>query len=280
MRARGVSAAFAISFILLAGLTARAVGLDLGCEVVLIDLTGAYPKVSTALEASADVLLGLAGDQGTPPSELAALETTFNAGIANVVAALATFPRAIPVPLLGAGLEIPLPWIVVDALRLSGGCLDSSWARSLARVAGVVLPEPLLEQILPLGAETARFALDADALVWAIAADGVKRFDLWIAALSLSAGLGYSAGALAVNVEREVPVAWEGGVDSAVAALHLADLRWAALAARLGARLELGLPFFRIYAEARLVAPLAEWIGWWDLRVAGWAGAIGVVIRF
>jgi hypothetical protein len=184
------------------------------------------------------------------------------------------------VPLAALGVELPVSLVVVDALRASGGLLRDAWVRSMAGAAGVVVPAPLVDQVFDLGGEPARLAVDASFTAWALALDAVKRFDLWLAAVSLSGGIGYAAGGATVTVEREVPPSWEPGVDAALDALHLDDLRWAAWSTRLGARLELGLPFLRVFVEARLVQPLVAWVGDWHLVAAGWAGAIGVVIRF
>jgi hypothetical protein len=108
----------------------------------------------------------------------------------------------------------------------------------------------------------------------------VKRFDFLLGALNLFAGVDYTSCAAAVDIQREVPAGWEEGIDAALAALHLEDLRGSAFAAHVGARLEVGAPFLRVYVEAKLVQPIAEWVGWWGIRAGGLAGSVGVVIRF
>ena len=105
--------------------------------------------------------------------------------------------------------------------------------------------------------------------------------DLFLAAIDLSAGVDYASGAVVIDIGREVPAEWAGGVDAALAALHLGDLRWSTLLDRTSACVSnSGLPFLRLYADVRLVQPIAEWVGWWDLHGGGLAGSVGVVIRF
>ncbi len=259
---------------------ARGVGLDLGGEILAVDVAGAYAEVPAALAGSFDALLSLLADEGIPPGELAGLEAELDATVADITGALDELPGFLPVPLVALGIELPVSLVVVDAVRVSGGLLRDAWVRGIASAAGVVVPTPLVDRTFDLGGDPARFAVDASFAAWSLALDAVKRLDLWIAALSLSAGMGYAAGGATVTVEREVPSSWEPAVDEALAALHLDDLRWAAWSTRLGARLELGLPFLRVFAEVRLVQPLVAWVGEWDLVAAGWAGTIGVVIRF
>lgn len=277
---RARAAAAMLLVLILGAMGGRGAGLELGCEIVPLDAAGAFAKIPAAFGASSDALLALLSEQGVPPSELADIEADFDAALTDVTTTLVGLPSFIPIPLVAGGVEIPLSLVVVDAVRVSGGVLDSAIVRGIASAAGIEIPSPLVDETFDLDGETAGLALDVDVSSWSVAMDAVKRLDIWIAALNLSAGFGYTAGGITVDVERDVPADWIRGVDSALAELHLEELRWAALTTRVGARLELGLPFLRVYAEARLVQPLVEWVGWWDLGVAGWAGTLGVVIRF
>ena len=281
MISRRAAAAAVVLFVLVLGASSgRAGGFDLGCEIVSLDVAGTLARVPVALHGASDELLILLAAQSMPPDELAALAVDFDSAIADVNARLTAFPTLVPVPLIGGGIEIPLPFVVVDGVRLSGGILSSGIVRGIADMAGVEIPDPLLDEEFALGDETARFTVDADLSAWAISVEAVKRFDIVIAALNLSAGIGWTGGAVTVDVGRELSPEWAEGVDAALAALHLDDVRWSALAAHVGARLEVGFPFLRLFAEARLVQPIVEWVGWWDLHVGGLAGAVGVVIRF
>ncbi len=258
----------------------RATGLHLGCEIGSLDVTGTLLRVPVALSAASDALLAMLADQGLPPGELTEIGADFDLAIADVAAQLSAIPTLLPIPLLGGGVEIPLPWVVIDGIRLSGGMLDTAIVRGVADLAGVLIPDPLLDEEIDLGSETARFTIDLDLSTWAVSLEAVKRVDLFLVAIGLSAGVDYASSAVVIDIGREVPAEWAGGVDAALAALHLGDLRWSTFAAHVGVRLELGLPFLRLYADVRLVQPLAEWVGWWDLRSGGLAGSVGVVIRF
>ncbi len=266
--------------LILGVLGGRAGGLDLGCEIGSLDITGTLARVPVAFRAASGELLALLADQGMPPGELADLAAGFDSAIADMNAGLAAFPPLLPVPLLGGGIEIPLPFVVVDAIFVSGAILNGAIVRGLAGAAGVEIPDPLIDEQFDFDGETTRFTLDADFSAWTLSVEAVKRFDAVVAALNLSAGVDYTSGAVLVDVGHDLPAEWAVGIDSALAELHLDDVRWSALAAHVGARLELGFSFLRLYAEARLVQPIIEWAGWWNLRVGGLAGGVGVVIRF
>jgi hypothetical protein len=281
MTSRRTAAAVVIVLVLMLGSAGgRAGGMDLGCEIVSLDVTGTLSRVPSALGSASDALLAMLADQGMSPSDLAEVEADFDAAIADLNAGLTTFPSLVPVPLLGGAIEIGLPFVVVDGIRVSGGLLSTALVRGIADMAGVEIPDPLLDQEFDLGGETAHVTADLDFTAWAASIEAVKRFDLFVAALNLCAGVDYVSGSVTLDVEREVPTGWEDGIDAALAALHSEDVRAAAFAAHVGARLEIGVPFLRLYVEAKLVQPIVEWVGWWDLHVGRFAGSVGVVIRF
>jgi hypothetical protein len=258
----------------------RAAGLHLGCEIILLDVAGTFGKVPVALHAGSDALLVMLADQGLPPGDVAEIEASFHQAIVDATEGLSAVPPLLPFPLLGGGVEIPLPFVVVDAVRFSGGFLNTALVRGIVDAAGVELPDPLFDQEIDLGDETGRFTVDLGVAAWSVSLSAVKRLDLFLAALDLCAGVGYVTGAVSVDIVREAPDEWIGGIDSALAELHLHDVRWSALSMQFGGRLELGPPFLRLYVEARFVQPIVEWVGWWDLRVGSLAGSVGVVIRF
>lgn len=281
MTPRGVCVAVAaFAGLTLGAMMGSAVGLELGCEMVGIDVAGAYDRVPEALGSSFDAVTRLLADRGIPPSEIARLTAEFATVVADVSSTLGSFPSAIPVPLLGGGIEIPLSLLIMDGVRVSGGILNRAIVHGVAAAAGLSIPSPLFAETFDVGGESVRVAVDADLSAWSISVAAVKRLDLWLAAVQFSAGAGYSAGEVAVDVVRDAPAAWAGGIDEALAAVHLDEIRWAAFTTHVGARLEVGFPVFRLFAEARLVVPLAQRIGWWSLDVARWSGTLGVVIRF
>jgi len=278
-RSAAASALIALAF-LATSTVACASGFDFGCEFVSLDLTGALSRVPVALGDASNALLAMLADQGMAPDGLAQVEADFASAIAGVTTSLSSFPTLVPVPLIGGALEIGLPLVIVDEIRISGGMLTTDLVRGIAGVAGVEIPEPLLDQDFDLGEETAHVAAGLDVSAWAVSLEAAKRLDAFLLALNLSAGLDYAGLAIRPTISRQVPAEWEGGIDAALGALHLDDIRAAAFSAHVGARLELGVPFLRLYAEVRLVQPIVEWVGWWDLHVGGLAGSLGVVIRF
>jgi hypothetical protein len=258
----------------------RAGGFRVGCEVVSVDVAGTLTRVPGAFQGAFAEILAMLADQGAPPAELADIEADFDSALANLNANLAAFPTLLPLPLLGGGMEFSVPLVVMDGVRLSGGILNGAIVRGLAAMGGVEIPDPLLQEEFVLGGETASFTVDAELSAWALSVEVVKRLDLLVAALNLSAGVDFLGGGATIQVDRQLPPEWIGGVDAALGALHLDGVRWSAVAGHLGLGLEVGLPFLRLYADVRLLQPFAQNVGWWDLRVGGLAGTVGVVIRF
>jgi hypothetical protein len=259
---------------------ARAGGFDVGCEIVSVDVAGTLTRVPVALRGAFDEILAMLADQGVPPVELADIEADFDSALADLNANLDAFPTLLPLPLLGGGIEFSVPWVVIDGVRLSGGILNGAIVRGLAAMGGVEVPDPLFADEFDLDGETASFTVDADMSAWAISVEAVKRLDIVVVAINLSAGVDFLGGSATIQVDRQVPPEWIGGVDAALGALHLDDVRWSAVAGHLGLGLEVGFPFLRLTAGVRLLQPFAQSSGWWDLRVGGLAGSVGVVIRF
>ncbi len=281
MIARSTAAAVVIALtVLLASAAGCAAGFDLGCEMISLGVAGTFDKVPAALGGASDAILTMLADQGMSPSDLADVEADFDGAIADFSAGLASVPTLLPLPTLGGALELGIPLVVIDEVRFSGGILTTGIIRGIADLAGAEIPNPLLDQDLDLGGEVAHVTADVDVSAWTLSVEAVKRLDVFLAALNLSAGLGYTSVAVTPEITREVPAEWQAGIDAALGALHLDDIRTAALSGHVGARLELGAPFLRLYAEVKLVQPIAEWVGWWDLHVGGLAGSAGVVIRF
>jgi hypothetical protein len=258
----------------------RAGGLDVGCEIVSVDVAGTLTRVPGAFQGAFDEILAVLAVQGLPPAELANIEADFDSAMADLNASLVAFPTLLPLPLLGGAIEVSLPWVVIDGVRLSAGILNGTIVRGLAAMGGVEIPDPLLQEEFVLGGETASFTVDADLSAWALSVEVVKRLDVLVAALSLSAGVDVLGGGATIQVDRQLPPEWIGGAEAALGALHLDGVSWSAVAGHLGLRLEVGFPFLRLYAGARLLQPFVHSSGWWDLRVGGLAGSLGVVIRF
>jgi hypothetical protein len=281
MTLRRALAAAGVFFALALGVAgARAGGFNVGCEIVSVDVAGTLARVPVALRGAFDEILAVLADQGVSPAELTDIEAGFDSALADLNANLVAFPTLLPLPLLGGGIELSVPWVVIDGVRLSGGILNGAIVRGLAAMGGVEVPDPLFQDAFDLDGETASFTVDADVSAWALSVEVVKRLDILVAALNLSVGVDFLGGGATIQVDRQLPPEWIGGVDAALGALHLDGVRWSAVAGHLGLGLEVGFPFLRLYADVRLLQPFVQSSGWWDLRVGGLAGSVGVVIRF
>lgn len=278
-------AAFAMAVVLLGvcagGASVWASGVYLGLEAYTLDMTGTWAQVPVAASDAFDELLTMLSDQGVPPAGLAEISADFDETVANLHAAVSAFPPLIPVPLVALGVEIPLPWVVIDGVRVSVGFLDDRLVRGLAKsLLGIAIPDPLVDETIDVGDDTATFTADLAASTWMISIDAVKRFDVLFLGADFILGADVLWGSVIPAVEFDVPEGWDVGVGAALAALHLDEISWSALGLHAGIGFEIGLPFLRLYAEARFLLPIRLSVGWWDLRAGVLAGALGIVIRF
>ncbi len=147
-------------------------------------------------------------------------------------------------------------------------------------VAGIDIPQPLLNETLDVGDDTASLTADVAFSTWMISVDAVKRLDLVFLGADFFLGADVLWGSVTPSVEVDVPEAWDEGVAAALEALHLDEISWSALGLHAGIGFELGLPFLRLYAEGRFVLPISLTNSWWNLHAGGLAGALGMVIRF
>ncbi len=263
------------------GVAVHASGVYLGLEAYTLDMTGTWIQVPVALSAAFGELEAMLSDQGVSAEELAEISADFDAAIADVEAALTDLPTLVPVPLLALGVELPLPWVVIDGVRLSVGFLDDRLVRGVASgVAGVEIPEPLLDETIDVGDDTASLTVDIAFSTWMISIDAVKRLDLVFLGADFFLGADVLWGSVTPSVEVDVPEGWDDGVDAALEALHLDEISWSAFGLHAGIGFELGLPFLRLYAEGRFVLPIGRAVGWWNLHAGELAGVLGMVIRF
>src|SRR4030042_90272 len=114
------------------GASVWAGGVYLGLEAYTLDMTGTWGQVPVAASDAFNELLTMLSGQGVPPAELAEISADFDEAVANLDAAVSAFPTLIPVPLVALGVEIPLPWVVIDGVRLYGAFLDDRLVRGLA----------------------------------------------------------------------------------------------------------------------------------------------------
>lgn len=166
----------------------------------------------------------------------------------EVSAIMGELPNLVPVPLFGISLGIPVGSV---ELQLAGALLTDGLLRKagLWPAQGIDLAESL--------------HLDLTLQAYRLALGVAPRLDLGIVAFALAAGLSLSGGDLSLQVATDEE-----------------KLRWGGIGGTLGARLELGLPFLRLFSSGAIFFPWGQIDDVWDVRVGPWQGTVGVVIRF
>lgn len=151
-------------------------------------------------------------------------------------------PDVVPVPLFGVAVEVPLGPV---ELELEGALLTDGMLRRLGDwpAQGAEVEPTFRACYLALGLS--------------------PRLDLGLIAVAGTYGLFLSAGDLSLQLATS---GWE--------------LAWRGIGGTLGARLELGLPFFRLFCSGALLFPWGQVQDAWGIRVGPWQGRVGVVIRF
>jgi len=254
-------------------------GVTLGFPICTVDLTEAVANLPAAADAALDAAEGPLISLGVPPAAIDELRTRIDESIGQLDAVAAALPAAVPIPMLGGTIEVPLRWILLDGLRFTAGLLNDHLLRAGARLAGIDIPRPLVGGTFDTGGFSAAATLDVEFSSWMLSADAVKRFDAFVFALSVGGGLDWSGGRIRPLVDL-APAALADGLADALAALHLDALSWATLAAHGLVGVEIGPPFLRLCGEVRFLLPLHSKQAWWGLRSGEWAAVLGMVIRF
>jgi hypothetical protein len=265
---------------ILCALPTIAGGLYFGIPIATLDVTAALAQVPIAVGGAFTALEDAMEDGGVPPSELADIHSDFEDALASIAAFTDTLPPWIPLPLVGGGVEIGLPLLVIDGIRLSGGILSDELLRSMASVAGLEIPRPLVSAVMEVGDDTAQLTADIDFSSWILSTEAVKRFDVFLLALSFGAGVDLFGGEVTPVVAYDVPTEMADGVNAALAALHLNEISWSSFAAHGAIGFELGPPFFRLYGDVRWMFPLSQSERWWGIRSGPLSALLGFVIRF
>jgi hypothetical protein len=237
-------------------------------------------QLPVAVNGAFDVLEASALDLGVPPSEVAEIRTQFDEAFAGIEDFTSEFPAWAPVPLVGGGIEIGLPLIVIEGIRISGGWLSENLVRSISSLAGFEIPEPLVDFDLEIGEESGNVIADLDFLVWSLSTEVVKRLDLLILALNFGAGFDLIGGEILPRISYDLPTEMAAGVADALNELHLDELAWSAFAVHGMIGFELGPPFLRLYGDVRWTIPLSQSEGWWEIRLGPVSALLGIVIRF
>lgn len=255
-------------------------GLYVGVPGYTLDIAGTLGQVPIALGGAFDAVEAALADAGVPPSELAGIAEEFDRALEDVEANLASVPTLVPVPLIGGAVEFPLALGPINGLRITGGVLTDGLIRGFAEIADVDLPVPLFEGTVETDAGTLSIRVDPAVSTWMFSAELVARLDLIVAGISVAAGADVIGGSVAPAIDLDVPPEWTDPAAAVIAALHTDGLTWSSFGVHAGFGLEFGLPFLRVYADARVRMPIGSASGWWDLRVASWSALVGLVIRF
>jgi hypothetical protein len=274
-----------VSAVLVCGIlihTAIAVagGVTFGVPIATLDVSGALDRIPIAADAAFAELEEALIDFGLTPADLDEIRDRIDESLEQVDDLAAALPPLLPVPMLGGTIEITLPLVLVDGLRFTGGLLSEGLVRSVARLAGAEIPEPLFDVSFDSPEFTGAATIDVELSSWVLSTDVVKRFDALVLALTLGGGIDLIGGAIRPLVDLDVPAGFEDDVAGALAALHLDGLTWSTFAVHGVVGLEIGPPFLRLYGDLRFLLPLSEGGGWWDLRAGGMAAVLGLVIRF
>jgi hypothetical protein len=272
--------AVAVSCILLHTAAVVAGGVTFGVPIATVDLGGAIDRLPMVADGALTAVEPTLIDLGFSQADLAEVRERIDESIEQIEDLASTLPPLVPLPMVGGAIEIALPLIVVDGIRLSGGWLNEGLLHGLLGVAGVELPEPLFDGTFDWDGGSATATIDAAFSAWMLSTDLVKRFDLIVLALSFGGGVDLIGGAIRPEINLDVPVAYREAVDGALAALHLDELTWSTFAVHGVVGFEIGPPFLRLYGDLRFLLPLSEEGGWWNLRAGGVAAVLGLVIRF
>jgi len=266
--------------ILLSGLSAAAGGLYLGVPIYTLDLSTTLTQLPVAVNGAFDALEATFIDLGVPPAQLAEIQAQFDDALTGIEDFTDDFPAWVPVPLLGGGIELGLPLLIIDGIRISGGWLSETLIRSISSMAGFEIPQPLADFDLAIGEYPGNMTTDLDFSAWALSTEVVKRLDLLILALNLGVGLDLFGGEIEPRISYDLPAEMTDGVATALEALHLDGLAWSSFAVHGMIGFELGPPFLRLYGDVRWTVPLSQNEEWWGIHLGPVSALLGFVIRF
>ena len=269
-----------VCVVLLSGLSAAAGGLYLGVPLITLDLSTTLTQLPVAASGMFDALESMFIGVGIPPAEASEIRTQLDESLVGIEDFANNFPELLPVPLIGGGIELGLPLVIIDGIRLSGGWLSGDLVRSIADIVEIEIPQPLVDLDIAIGEETGNVLVDLDFSAWAVSTEVVKRVDLLVLAFNFGVGIDLLGGEILPRVSYSVPPEMTAGVVGALDALHLDALSWSALAAHGMIGFELGPPFLRLYGDVRWMIPLSQEEEWWGLRMGPVSALLGFVIRF
>ncbi len=256
-----------IAVVLLLGfsLSAFPFGISAGIGGYTIDLSASFDKLEGAIAAAGTAL-------GLSPAEIDDI-------VDQATTALPDF-TVIPVPVIAGTIEIGIPLVLIDSVRVSGGIMTDRIARALASSLGEPIPQPLIDETFDTGAGQGSISADVSFSSYLLQVEVAKRFDIFLAALDIGLGASWISGEISPQLDVQVPAQYQSAIADATAALHLDGLSWSAIGLSAGIGIELGPPFLRLRTEGTLLLTLYEESGWWDVKVGGITAGIGITVRF
>ncbi len=266
-----VGAAAALTAALLVSVTGGGFGVGFGVSGYPLDLAPALSQVTGAVSASLSSL-------GVSSTDAAGILGEIDGALAEVRATLPV--SSFPVPLLSFAVDVPVPFVVVDDLRFSGGFLSDGLVRGVADAFGASLPDPLFSAEFALGGTTGGVTIDPSFRTIRLSTEALKQFDLFLLALDLGAGIDYVQGTIDPGVTVQAPSDQRAAVAAVLDALHLDGLHWSSFALHGQVAIEIGPPFLRTVVGAVGFLPLSQTTGWWGLGVGQWSVSLGWEIRF
>lgn len=281
MSIRSVRTALSVvCVILLCGLPAAAGGLYFGVPLFTLNVSTTITQLPVAVNGSFDALESTAIDLGMTPAEVAEIQAQFAEALTGIEEFARGFPAWVPIPLLGGGIEFRLPLLVIDDIRISGGWLSESLVRMISSTAGFELPQPLVNVDLDVGEYAGNIVADIGFQAWSLSTEAIKRFDVFLLALNLGAGVDLFGGKILPQISYDLPPEMTPGAADALNALHLDALSWSGFAVHGMIGFELGPPFLRFYGDLRWTVPLSQDEEWWGIRLGPLSALLGFVIRF
>lgn len=247
--------------------TGFAFGIGAEISFYTLDLSASLAKLPVAVGESLHEL-------GIPAADVAAILVDLEADLAQIEADLPV--TSLPIPLLGGAIELPLPLFGFDRLRLSGGILTDG---ILHGAVGIEAPSPLIDATIEIDGALGEVRIDPTFSTFMLATEIVKQFDLLIMGFDLAVGGSLIRGRIDPQVKIVAPD-FQEEADAALRALHLDGIHWSTFAFHASLGVEVGPPFLRLFARGRLLLPISQTAGWWEIATGSISGSIGMVIRF
>ena len=239
-------------------------GISAGIGGYTIDLSASFGKLEGAIDAAGTAL-------GLSQSDIDDLISEVEGGLPDIT--------TVPLPFLYGTVELGVPFVVIDSVRLTGGILTDGIVRGIASSVGEPIPQPLIDETFDTGAGQGSVSADVSFSSYLLQVEVAKRPDVFLAAVDIGVGACWISGTISPQLDVQVPAQYQSAIADATAALHLDGLSWSAIGLNAGLGIELGPPLLRLRAEGSMLLTLYEESGWWDVKVGGITAKIGIMMR-